>query len=102
MKRAVYVGVGHNDNSVVTELAFVKVFLYAASESGYHSFDFLVFENAVYLEEHPSETRELIMRCITAQRAREAARLAREETHRKGVLESTKLPNPSRCVPPSG
>ncbi len=46
----------------------------------------------MYLEEHPSETRELIMRCLTAQRAREAARLAREETHRKGVLESTKLP----------
>ena len=45
-----------------------------------------------YLEEHPAETRELILRCITAQRAREAARLAREETHRKGVLESTKLP----------
>lgn len=45
-----------------------------------------------YLEEHPSEARELIMRSITAQRAREAARLAREETHRKGVLESTKLP----------
>ena len=45
-----------------------------------------------YLEEHPAETKELIMRCITAQRAREAARLAREETHRKGVLESTKLP----------
>ncbi len=45
-----------------------------------------------YLEEHPTETRELIMRCITAQRAREAARLAREETHRKGVFESAKLP----------
>ncbi len=45
-----------------------------------------------YLEEHPSETKELILRCLTAQRAREAARLAREETHRKGVLESTKLP----------
>jgi len=45
-----------------------------------------------YLEEHPAETRELIMRCITAQRAREAARLAREETHRKGVLEGAKLP----------
>lgn len=45
-----------------------------------------------YLEEHPSETKELILRCITAQRAREAARLAREETHRKGILESTKLP----------
>ncbi|MDE7439606.1 MAG: DNA topoisomerase (ATP-hydrolyzing) subunit B [Clostridia bacterium] len=46
----------------------------------------------MYLEEHPAETRELILRCLTAQRAREAARLAREETHRKGVLESTKLP----------
>lgn len=46
----------------------------------------------MYLEEHPNETKELIMRCLTAQRAREAARLAREETHRKGVLESTKLP----------
>ncbi|MGN1373413.1 MAG: DNA topoisomerase subunit B [Candidatus Coproplasma sp.] len=45
-----------------------------------------------YLEEHPAEARELIMRCITAQRARDAARLAREETRRKGVLESTKLP----------
>ena len=45
-----------------------------------------------YLEEHPSETRELVLRCITAQRARDAARLAREETRRKGVLESTKLP----------
>ena len=45
-----------------------------------------------YLEEHPAETRELVLRCITAQRARDAARLAREETRRKGVLESTKLP----------
>ena len=45
-----------------------------------------------YLEEHPAQTRELVMRCITAQRARDAARMAREETRRKGVLESTKLP----------
>ena len=45
-----------------------------------------------YLEEHPAETKELIMRCVMAQRARDAARLAREETRRKGVLESTKLP----------
>ena len=45
-----------------------------------------------YLEEHPAETRELVLRCITAQRARDAARLAREETRRKGVLESTTLP----------
>lgn len=45
-----------------------------------------------YLEEHPAEAKELVMRCLTAQRARDAARLAREETRRKGVLESTKLP----------
>ncbi|MGN0804347.1 MAG: DNA topoisomerase subunit B [Candidatus Coproplasma sp.] len=45
-----------------------------------------------YLEEHPAESKELIMRCVTAQRARDAARLAREETRRKGVLESAKLP----------
>jgi DNA gyrase subunit B len=45
-----------------------------------------------YLEEHPAETKELILRCITAQRARDAARLAREETRRKGVLETAKLP----------
>ena len=46
----------------------------------------------MYLEEHPAETKELIMRCLTAQRAREAARLAREDTRRKGVVESAKLP----------
>lgn len=45
-----------------------------------------------YLEEHPAESKELIMRCVTAQRARDAARLAREETRRKGILESAKLP----------
>ncbi len=45
-----------------------------------------------YLEEHPAQTKELVMRCVTAQRARDAARMAREETRRKGVLENTKLP----------
>ncbi len=45
-----------------------------------------------YLEEHPAEARELIMKSITAQRARDAARNARELTRRKGVLESTTLP----------
>ncbi|MBQ8762416.1 MAG: DNA topoisomerase (ATP-hydrolyzing) subunit B [Clostridia bacterium] len=44
------------------------------------------------LEENPAYGKELIMRCVTAQRAREAARNARELTRRKGVLESTALP----------
>ena len=61
---------------------YVRGFVYKAT----------VEKFGTYLEEHPSEARELVLRCITAQRARDAARLAREETRRKGVLESTKLP----------
>lgn len=45
-----------------------------------------------YIEENPKEARELILKSITAQRAREAARQARESTRRKSVLESTTLP----------
>ncbi|MDD4110616.1 MAG: toprim domain-containing protein, partial [Clostridia bacterium] len=45
-----------------------------------------------YLEEHPKEGRDLILKCITAQRARDAARNARELTRRKGLLENTTLP----------
>ena len=45
-----------------------------------------------YLEENPSQARELILRCLTAQKARDAARNARELTRRKGVLENTTLP----------
>jgi DNA gyrase subunit B len=45
-----------------------------------------------YLEENPNIARELIMKSLTAQRAREAARNARELTRRKGVLETTTLP----------
>ena len=59
-----------------------------------------------YLEEHPTIAKELILKSITAQRAREAARNARELTRRKSVLENTTLPgkladctnkDPSRC-----
>ena len=45
-----------------------------------------------YLEEHPREAKELILKSITAQRAREAARAARETARRKSALESTTLP----------
>ena len=45
-----------------------------------------------YLEEHPKESKELINKCVLSQRAREAARNAREDTRRKGALESTNLP----------
>ena len=47
---------------------------------------------ATFLEENPAVAKELILRCITAQRARDAARKAREETRRKGILGTTTLP----------
>ena len=52
----------------------------------------VVEEFGDYLEQHPSEAKNLIMKSITAQRARDAARNARELTRRKSILESTTLP----------
>ena len=45
-----------------------------------------------YMEEHPKEAKELVLKSVTSQRAREAARNARELTRRKGFLETTTLP----------
>ena len=45
-----------------------------------------------FLEENPNIGRELVLKTLTAKRAREAARNAREITRRKSVLENTTLP----------
>ena len=45
-----------------------------------------------FFEENPKIARDLIGKSINAQRAREAARLARENFRRKGVFEGSSLP----------
>jgi len=63
-------------------------------------------ELSVYLNEHPSEGRRIIEKCITTARAREAARKARDLIVRKGLLDGGMLPgkladcsdrHPERC-----
>jgi DNA gyrase subunit B len=45
-----------------------------------------------FLEENPSEARAVISKAVQAQRAREAARKARDLTRRKSALENSTLP----------
>jgi DNA gyrase subunit B len=47
---------------------------------------------AEYFEENPTEARRIIDKAISAARARQAARKARELTRRKSALESSSLP----------
>ncbi len=47
---------------------------------------------AEFLEENPSEARAVIMKAVQAQRARDAARKARDLTRRKSALENSTLP----------
>src|SRR3989338_7343977 len=47
---------------------------------------------AQYLEEHPSEAREIVGKCLLATRARLAARAARDSVIRKGALQGMTLP----------
>lgn len=59
-----------------------------------------------YLEEHPPVAKTIVEKALTAQRARKAARKAKDLVRRKSVLESTALPgkladcrekDPSKC-----
>ena len=69
--------------------------------------DSLVSEKlGTFFEENPSVAKLIVNRCVDAQRAREAARKARETVRRKTVLESGSMPgkladcserDPSRC-----
>ncbi len=45
-----------------------------------------------YLEQHPTEARRIIEKCVSAARSREAARKARELTRRKSALDVGNLP----------
>ena len=47
---------------------------------------------AEFMEENPQDARQMIMKAISASRARQAARKARELTRRKSALESMSLP----------
>jgi len=66
----------------------------------------VVEQLSLYLEEHPDDARKIIEKCITAARAREAARKARDLIIRKSSLDAATLPGkladcsdkePSRC-----
>jgi DNA gyrase subunit B len=55
--------------------------------------DAITYEHfATWLEEHPKDAEGIVGKCILAQRARIAARAARETVLRKGALEGLTLP----------
>lgn len=49
-------------------------------------------EFSAYLEENPTVAKSILEKCISASRAREAARKARELVRRKNALETSRLP----------
>ena len=47
---------------------------------------------ATFLEENPKVAKAILEKCVSASKAREAARKARELVRRKSALETTTLP----------
>ncbi len=47
---------------------------------------------STYFEEHPAQAKRIIEKSVIAARAREAARKAREQVQRKGMLDASNLP----------
>jgi DNA gyrase subunit B len=52
----------------------------------------VVEQLSFYLEQHPNEAKAIIEKCLTAAKAREAARRARDLVFRKGALDGFTLP----------
>ncbi len=46
----------------------------------------------LYLEEHPSEAKEIVEKCLTTAKAREAARKARDVALKRSIIDSGTLP----------
>jgi DNA gyrase subunit B len=62
------------------------------AETKSHVEQVLVQHLDFYLEEHPNEARRIVEKCMTSQRAREAARKARDLVIRKNAMDGGSLP----------
>ena len=82
--RAVYVGIGHGNDSVVTELALVEVVQNAAAERGDHRLDLRIFQNAVeahflYVENFTAERQDRLKSSVPTLFGGSACRVALDD-----------------------